>query len=322
MKKYKPIIIVAGEPNSVFLELYFKAINSKKYKSPIILIASKKLLLLQMKHFNINKKIKLLDHKKLNNLNLNNKSINLINVEYYTKRAFEKISNKSNKYIKNSFDVAFKILKNGYTKKLINGPISKKNFLNNNYYGITEYISDKFLVKKQAMLIFNKKLSVCPMTTHVPLRDVAKKINKKSIIEKIHLIKLFYTKFFNFNPKIAVLGLNPHCETNNKVNEDEKIINPAIKALKKKNYNISGPYPADTLFTKKNRKEFDVVLGMYHDQVLTPIKTIFEYDAINITLGLPFIRISPDHGPNEKMLGKNLSNPESLIQAINFLDKN
>ena len=322
MKKYKPIIIVAGEPNSVFLELYFKAIKSKNYKSPLILIASKKLLLLQMKHFNFKKKLKLLDHKNLNNLNLDNKSINLINVEYDTKKTFEEISNKSNIYVKNCFDIAFKILKKKYTKKLINGPISKKNFLNNKYLGITEYISDKFLIKKQAMLIFNKKLSVCPLTTHVPLRSVAKKINKKNIIEKTQLIKLFYKRFFNFNPKIAVLGLNPHCESINKINEDEKIIKPAVKALKKKNYNISGPFPADTLFTKKNRKNFDVILGMYHDQVLTPIKTIFEYDAINITLGLPFIRISPDHGPNEKMLGKNKSNPESLIQAINFLDKN
>jgi 4-hydroxy-L-threonine phosphate dehydrogenase PdxA len=87
-------------------------------------------------------------------------------------------------------------------------------------------------------------------------------------------------------------------------------------------YKISGPYSADTIFLKKNRKNFDVIIGMYHDQVLTPIKTIYEYDAINITLGLPFIRISPDHGPNEKMLGKNLSNPLSLIKAIEFLDKN
>ncbi len=322
MKKYKPIIIVAGEPNSIFLELFFKAINSKKYKSPLILIASKELLMLQMKYLNFNKKIKILDYKKLNKLNLDNKSINLINVQYNTKKAFEKISNKSNIYIKNSFDIAFKIIKNRYTKKLINGPISKKNFLNNKHLGITEYISDKFLIKKQAMLIFNKKLSVCPLTTHVPLKSVAKKINKKNIIEKTHLIKLFYKKFFNFNPKIAVLGLNPHCESINKINEDEKIIKPTVKTLKKRKYNISGPYPADTLFTKKNRKNFDVILGMYHDQVLTPIKTIFEYDAINITLGLPFIRISPDHGPNEKMLGKNKSNPESLIQAINFLDKN
>ena len=89
-----------------------------------------------------------------------------------------------------------------------------------------------------------------------------------------------------------------------------------------KKYNVSGPYSADTIFLKDNRKKFDVIVGMYHDQVLTPLKTLFEYDAINITLGLPFIRISPDHGPNEKMLGKNLSNPLSLLKAIKFLDKN
>jgi len=89
-----------------------------------------------------------------------------------------------------------------------------------------------------------------------------------------------------------------------------------------KKYNVSGPYSADTIFLKDNRKKFDVIVGMYHDQVLTPLKTLFEYDAINITLGLPFLRISPDHGPNEKMLGKNLSNPLSLLKAIKFLDKN
>ena len=83
---------------------------------------------------------------------------------------------------------------------------------------------------------------------------------------------------------------------------------------------MSGPYPADTIFIK-NRKKFNVIMGMYHDQVLSPLKTIFEYNAINITLGLPFERISPDHGPNEKMLGKNISNPTSLMSAIKFLEK-
>ena len=92
--------------------------------------------------------------------------------------------------------------------------------------------------------------------------------------------------------------------------------------MAKSGYKILGPIPTDTMFLKVNRNKFDVILGMYHDQVLTPIKTLFEYDAINITLGLPFIRISPDHGPNEKMLGKNLSNPLSLIKAIEFMDKN
>ncbi len=97
---------------------------------------------------------------------------------------------------------------------------------------------------------------------------------------------------------------------------------PAIKHLNNIGYKISGPYSADTIFLKNNRKKFNVIVGMYHDQVLTPLKTLYEYDAINITLGLPFTRISPDHGPNAEMLGKNLSNPLSLIKAISFLDKN
>ena len=172
------------------------------------------------------------------------------------------------------------------------------------------------------MLIYNKNLSVCPITTHLPLKSVTKKITKKIINEKTKLINNFYMSKFNKKPKIAILGLNPHCESTHKFNEDEKIIKPAVKLLNKRGFNIFGPYSADTFFIKKNRDKFDVVLGMYHDQVLTPIKALFEYDAINITLGLPFIRISPDHGPNEEMTGKNLSNPLSLIQAIKFLDKN
>ena len=171
------------------------------------------------------------------------------------------------------------------------------------------------------MLIFNKRLSVCPITTHLPLKLVSKKISKENIIKKVSLINNFYEKRFKFKPNIAILGLNPHCESIHNYNEDEKIIKPSIKNLKKK-FNVSGPYPADTIFLKNNRKNFDVVVGMYHDQVLTPLKTLYEYDAINITLGLPFIRISPDHGPNETMLGKNLSNPLSLLKAIKFLDKN
>ena len=126
---------------------------------------------------------------------------------------------------------------------------------------------------------------------------------------------------FHKKPKIAVLGLNPHCESVDKFNEDEKILIPIVKFLIKKKFKVSGPFPADTIFLRKNRKKYDVILGMYHDQVLAPIKTLYEYDAINITLGLPFIKISPDHGPNKKMLGKNKSNPLSLMNAISFLEK-
>ena len=122
-------------------------------------------------------------------------------------------------------------------------------------------------------------------------------------------------------PKIAVLGLNPHCETIDKISEEKKIIIPAINLLKKIKLNIEGPYPADTFFLKKNIKKYDVVVGMYHDQVLTPLKTLYNFNAINITLGLPFLRISPDHGPNIRMLGKNKSDPSSIFYAMRFVNK-
>ena len=318
---YSPILIVAGEPNSIFLEIFFKVISKNKIKSPIILISSKKLLDLQMKKLGFKIKINLLKSLNQKKQKLNNKKINLLNVEYNPNKAFEKISMKSSIFIENSFKLAFKIIKENDIHKFINGPISKKTFLNKKFLGITEYISSKFAIKKTGMLIYNKDLSVCPITTHLPLKLVTKKINKKIISEKISLIDNFYKKNFNIKPKIALLGLNPHCESVHKYNEDEIIIKPCVKSLSNK-YNITGPYSADTAFLKENRKKFDVIVGMYHDQVLTPLKTLFEYDAINITLGLPFMRISPDHGPNEKMLGKNLSNPLSLLKAIKFLDKN
>ena len=317
---YKPIVIVAGEPNSIFLEIFLKVLKKKKFKSPIILIASLRLLKLQMKHLRVFKKIKLLEVKKLKQYKLDNKVINLVNIEYNTQKAFEKISSKSNKYIKNSFETGLKIMKNGMTKKFINGPISKKFFLKKKFLGITEYLAYSLDIKKFAMLIYNKELSVCPITTHLPLKYISKKIDKKKIKEKIILINNFFKKNMGFTPKMAITGLNPHCESIDKYNEDLKIIKPVVKTLKKQKFKIDGPFPADTIFLKKNRKEIDIIIGMYHDQVLTPIKTIYEHDAINITLGLPFIRVSPDHGPNEKMIGKNISNPISLFNSINFLE--
>ena len=317
---YRPIIIVAGEPNSIFFEIFFKALKIKKFKSPIILVASLSLLKLQMNKLGLKKKIKLINLPLLKNPKLNNRSINLININYNQNKPFEKLSSKSNTYIKQSFELALKILKKKITNKFINGPISKKFFLRNKFLGITEYLAYKTKTKRYAMLIYNKNLSVSPITTHLPLKLVSKKINKKLIIEKVKMINNFFRDRMGKKPKIAITGLNPHCESVDKFNEDQKILKPAIKYLAKLKYKISGPFPADTIFLKKNRQKFDIIIGMYHDQVLTPIKTLYEYDAINITLGLPFIRVSPDHGPNESMLGKKLSNPLSLIKAMQFLD--
>ncbi len=311
--KAKPIIIVSGEPKSIFFEILFKSLKYNKFKSPIILISSYKILRSEMKRYKCNYGIKILNLDNLTKFQLSNKGLYLININF--------ISNKSQIFIKRCFETAFKILKLGITKKFINGPINKSKFLDKKFPGITEYVSKNFKKQKTAMLIYNKKLSVCPVTTHLPLKTVTKKINFKLIKEKTLLINDFYIKNFDYRPKIAVTGLNPHCESILKFNEDRKILMPAIKSLQKLNIKISGPFPADTIFLKRNREKYDVIIGMYHDQVLSPFKTLFEYDAINITLGLPFLRISPDHGPNEKMFGKNKSNPSSLINCLKFLDK-
>ena len=316
-----PIIIVAGEPNSIFLEIFFKSIKTQHYKCPLIIIASKKLVEEQMKKLGFIFEINILDknYKRFNKLN--NKKINLINVEYRFNNCFEKISNKSNNYIKESFKIALEIIIKNKFSKFINGPISKKSFLKGKTLGITEYLAKKTKKNKVAMLIFNKNLSVSPITTHLALKDVHKKITKQKIYTQVNLINNFYKKEFNKLPRIAITGLNPHCESNFQSSEEDRIIIPAIKKLRLKNTKIKGPFPADTIFTKPLLKKYDVIVGMYHDQVLSPMKALFNFDAINITLGLPFIRISPDHGPNYSMLGKNLSDPKSLIQALKFLDK-
>jgi len=319
---YKPILIVHGEPNSVFLEIFFKSLRFKKFKNPLMLICSQKILKFQMKKLKFKMDIRIINPLLLDKIKLDNKMINVIDVNYNKDLTFQKISNKSNQYIKDCFKISFKILKSGVTNKLINGPISKTSFLNKKFLGITEYLAKKTKAKQNAMLIYNKRLSVCPITTHLPLKSVTRNITKKNIIDKISLVDSFYKNHLGFKPKIVVLGLNPHCESVDNFNEDEKIIKPAIKYLSNRKIIVKGPYSADTAFLKKNRKNIDVIIGMYHDQVLTPVKTLFEYDAINITLGLPFIRISPDHGPNQKMLGQNKSNPLSLVRAIEFLEKN
>ena len=317
--KNKPILIIAGEPYGIFFEIFFKSIKKEVYKSPLILICCKKSLMVQMRKLNFNKKIRVLDPKNLGQNKIDNNKINLIDVKLHNSN-IKKLKLKSI-YIEKCFNFAFKLIKNGYTDKLINGPINKRTFLNKKFLGVTEYIASKFNEKKIGMLIYNKKLSVSPLTTHLPLKFVSKKITKKLIEEKIVIINDFFKKKLILSPKIAVTGLNPHCESIDKFNEDEKVVSSAIKSLIKKKINVKGPYPADTIFLKANRKKFNVILGMYHDQVLAPIKTLFEYDAINVTMGLPFLRVTPDHGPNEKMFGQNKSNPLSLIQSLKFLDK-
>ena len=246
----EPIIIVGGEPNSIFLEIFFKSLKTNTYKSPLIIIISKKLLQKQMKKLGFTFKINDINKKIKDFSKLDNNKINLINVNYNFKKCFDKISSKSNKYINETFEIALDIMKQNNFSKFINGPVSKKSFLKGKTLGITEYLAKKTKKNKIAMLIFNKNLSVCPLTTHLALKDVHKKITKQKIYTHVNLINNFYKRKFNRLPRIAITGLNPHCESNFQNSEESKIIIPAIKKLRLKNTKIKGPFPADTIFTK------------------------------------------------------------------------
>ena len=314
---FSPIIIVGGEPQSIFIEILLKIF--KKIRNPIILISSKKILKKNIRRFNYRLKL-----NKLNKdfSNLKKGEINLIDINY-NKFSFskKKINSESNEFIEASFKKALEIIKSIGCVGLINGPISKKTFLKGRFNGITEYLAEKTGVKDPVMLIYNQNLSVSPLTTHIPISKVSKKIKKKNIISKIKKIDFFYQKVLKKKPNIAITGLNPHCESFGSESVEKKEIIPAIKHLRKNKIRIKGPYASDTIFLKENSRKFDIIFGMYHDQVLGPMKTLYGFKAINITIGLPFMRISPDHGPNVQMLGKNKSDPRSLVESIRFLKK-
>ena len=313
------ILIVMTEPKSIFLEILLKYLISthfKKNKKKISIIGNVSHIKKEIKKNKYNLKIKeVLDITK-SKKNL----INLIDVKPSNKYKASSNFHMPN-YISNCFDKSLSILKKNKNVVLLNGPVNKKTFLKKKYLGITEYLAKKTKSKNPVMLIYNEKLSVSPITTHLPIKYVSKYINKSNIIKKVKSINSFYMENLKKKPKIAVLGLNPHCETIEKIGEEQREIIPAIYKLRSEKLNISGPFSADTFFIKKNIDYYDVVVGMYHDQVLTPLKTLFNFNAINITIGLPFVRVSPDHGPNISMYGKNKSDPSSVFCAMDFFNK-
>jgi len=309
----KPIAIIAGEPNSISSEIIFKSWKLKKQyiHKPFIVIGSIQLLNMQKKKLKFHIRIKEIKSN-FNKEELNENELPVYNVEYKQKKPFQKISSKSNKYIFKSFDIATNLIKNKKILGFINCPISKETLFKNKYQGITEFLSKKTSkIGNEVMLIYSNELSVSPVTTHIPLNQVSKKISQHKIVKKVKIVNNFYKKIFNKKPNFAILGLNPHNYSPSKKSEEKEIINKAIKTLIKLKIKVKGPISSDSSFMIFKKYKFDVIIGMYHDQVLTPFKALYNYNAINITLGLPYIRISPDHGVAENIIGKKVANPRS-----------
>tara|TARA_Y100000590_G_scaffold452754_1_gene596455 strand:+ start:2268 stop:3239 length:972 start_codon:yes stop_codon:yes gene_type:complete len=318
----KPIAIIAGEPNSISSEIIFKSWKfRKKYiHRPLFVIGSFELLNLQKRKLGYKFKIKKIG-KNFKIKDLKSNKLPVFDIKYTQKKPFEKISSKSNKYILNCFSQAIQLIKNKKIFGFINCPISKEYLFKEKYQGITEFLSKKSRVSgNEVMLIYNKKLAVSPITTHIPLHKVSSKIEKYKIVKNVKIISAFYKKVFNKKPNFAILGLNPHNFSGKNKSEEKKIIYKAIKNLKKMKIKVSGPISPDSSFMANKKNKFDIIIGMYHDQVLTPFKALYNFDAINITLGLPYIRMSPDHGVAENIVGKKVANPKSLIESIKLFN--
>jgi 4-hydroxythreonine-4-phosphate dehydrogenase len=317
----RPIIIILGEPNSISSEIFLKSLNYiKKTKLNFIIIGNYSLLEKQANYldFKINVKFKLSEINSLENV-----KFNFINVDYKQSKPFNLKTNNSDTFVKKCFEHAVILLKKKLAIGLINLPINKSKFTKNKYKGITEYIADKTNNRnKENMLLFNENFSVLPLTTHIPLKKVYKEISYKKIEKACKNINNFYLKTIKRKKfKIGILGLNPHNGENGYIgNEEKKIIIPAINKLKKK-YPIIGPLSPDTSFLQREKLQIDVLIGHYHDQILTTFKTKFDFNAINITIGLPFTRISPDHGIGTGIIGKGIANPKSFKKAVKFFSK-
>ena len=218
-----------------------------------------------------------------------------------------------------SLERAVEDIKSGYIDVLVTAPFNKRAMVNEGfgYTGHTEYLEKEFGVDEVAMIMVCDRLKVGVVTGHIPLKDVCKSITKDKILSKLRLMNTSLRRDFGIDaPKIAVLGLNPHCGDGGLLgDEEQQIILPAVKAANEEGILAFGPYSPDGFFGC-NYSKFDAVLAMYHDQGLTPFKALAFEDGVNYTAGLPIVRTSPDHGTAYEMAGRDMADPRSMISAI------
>ena len=314
------IIIISGEPVSINPEIIYKSWKkiNKKLKKNIYFISNYKLLVDQFKFLKYKIKV-----KKVENIdqNENDDFLKVIDIDLNYKNSSSLKQSNVDKFINQSLDLAHELALKKNVKGIINCPINKTH-LNKKFYGATEYFASRCSIKNnsEVMLIKSSKLAVSPITTHVDVKYISKRLKPRLIFNKVKTINAWFKKVLKKKPKIALLGLNPHNSELKKNSEENKIIIPTLKKLKNLGITISGPFSADTLFVN-SYKNYDVIVGMFHDQILAPFKTLYKFNAINITLGLKYLRVSPDHGTALDIIGKNKANPQSLIECIHFINK-
>jgi 4-hydroxythreonine-4-phosphate dehydrogenase len=219
-----------------------------------------------------------------------------------------------------AIETAVSLCVRGDAAALVTAPIHKAvlNAAGFGFPGHTEFLAHLTGARRAVMMLAGSKLRVVPLTIHMPIAQVPKAITKQAVFETGEIILTALRRDFGIlNPRLAVAGLNPHAGEDGMLGgEDMSIVAPAVAALKARGFHVRGPLSADTLFHEEARKTYDAALCMYHDQALIPIKTLNFWDGVNVTLGLPIVRTSPDHGTALDIAGQAKADPRSMIAAI------
>ena len=323
----KRIIYSPGEPAGIGPDLIIKIASSQSwenFKIPIVSIGDPSLFLERAKL--LNKKIKVIQIDSVINSKPNRRGfLQVIKTIKCKKTAPGKLHKLNGEYVLNNLDYAIKETIKNQKYALVTGPLSKENVisLDKSFSGHTEYIQKITKSNDVLMMLASDKLKVALATTHIPLKEVHKKIKRQLIIDKVKILNKELKEKFNIKkPNIKILGLNPHAGENGKIGlEEVNEVRPAVKTLRKNKMNVSYPISADTAFSNKALKETDAYLGMYHDQVLPVLKALSFGNSINITLGVPIIRTSVDHGVALDIAGTNRSDTSSLELAIKTAKK-
>lgn len=317
----KPVIgITIGDINSIGAEIIIKTFMDARmmeFCTPVI-FASNKTINFYRKLMNENN----FNYQSIKDFTrLNHKQVNVYNCWEEEVQITPGVLNETGgKYAARALEVAIKCMQEGAINGLVTAPIHKNNIQSAtfNYTGHTPYLRDAFNAKDVLMFMTADNMRVGLLTEHVPLADVAKYVTKENILGKLQLMKDSLVKDFGIDqPRIAVLGLNPHAGDDGLIGREEidQII-PAIRHAKGNGILCYGPYSADAFFAREMFKQFDGVLAMYHDQGLIPFKSLASGNGINYTAGLGVVRTSPDHGTAFDIAGKNLADPDSFRQAI------
>ncbi|MGO9008195.1 MAG: 4-hydroxythreonine-4-phosphate dehydrogenase PdxA [Beijerinckiaceae bacterium] len=224
-----------------------------------------------------------------------------------------------------SIETCVRLVKSGHAAAVVTNPISKDILQRSGFAhpGHTEFLGElaRRLFGEESrpvMMLWSSSLAVVPATIHVPLAEVSRLLTKTLLIDTSRIVVHDLEKRFHiFKPRLAVCGLNPHAGENGQIGREEiDVIAPAIEDLRALGIRVQGPYPADTMFHRAARANYDVALAMYHDQALVPVKTLAFDTAVNVTLGLPFVRTSPDHGTAFDIACEGKADPSSLVAAL------